>query len=221
MKDGESRGDDEIAVFRVLDDGLRQLPAATTPLQSEQLTDLVMLLHAWAERINLTAHRTPTRIAERLVLDAAALGAAVPELRTAGTLVDLGSGAGFPGLPLAILHPHLEVRLIESRQKRHHFQREVRRRLALSNVLPNLGRSDRVEIFPSDLVVAQAMTQPEEALRLMLPWTREGGLMILPASEVAEIPDWPDHDLPIEPREYRVPGSGIRRRLWLVRRPAE
>ena len=94
MKDGESRGDDEIAVFRVLDDGLRQHPAATTPLQSEQLTDLVMLLHAWAERINLTAHRTPTRIAERLVLDAAALGAAVPALEQLQALGGRGALGG-------------------------------------------------------------------------------------------------------------------------------
>ena len=73
-------------------------------------------------------------MAERLVLDAVALSVCLPELSGAKRLADLGTGAGFPGLPIAILNPHLQVHLVDSRLKRNHFQKAVRRELELANV---------------------------------------------------------------------------------------
>lgn len=217
MKDGESRKQTEIAVFSLLEHGLTGLGSPADSDTIRQLTDLVMLLDHWAQRINLTGHRDPLSMAQGLVLDAAALSATLPELLAAKSLTDLGSGAGFPGLPLAILHPDLEVRLVDSRLKRNHFQRAVRRELKLTHVQSILGRSDEVEAVASDVVVAQAMTQPEQALELMIPWSRPGGLVVLPASEAAVRPDAPDAIAEMELREYRVPESGIRRKLWVAR----
>jgi 16S rRNA (guanine527-N7)-methyltransferase len=156
-------------------------------------------------------------MATRLVLDAAALSHALPELRAASSLADLGSGAGFPGIPIAILNPHLAVTLVDSRLKRNHFQRAVRRELDLARITPVLGRSDQVEIHPAEIVVAQAMAQPAAALKLMRPWASRGGLLVLPASESAERPELPGADIQIEERSYRVPESDVRRKLWLIR----
>jgi 16S rRNA (guanine527-N7)-methyltransferase len=166
--------------------------------------------------MNLTGHRDPLEMTSRLVLDAAALVAALPELESAGDLADLGSGAGFPGLPIAILCPGVQVHLIESRQKRHHFQREARRQLSLANAVPLLGRSDQLELRPCAVVVAQAMTQPENAIAQMLPWMRPGGIMVLPATAEAQPPTLPQ-PLRVEGRRYRVPLTGIHRQLWVVR----
>lgn len=235
MPESESPAIDTAAIAERVREGLEQLGASTpsvglepTPTPTgappstqstaqKQLVQLVVLLSRWAARMNLTGHRDPLDMTTRLVLDAAALGAAIPELANSSDLADLGSGAGFPGLPIAILHPNLRVLLVESRQRRHHFQREARRQLGLSLVTPILGRSDEVEASACDVVVAQAMASPERAIESMSAWTREGGLIVLPASDRAEPPKLAD-DLEIERRTYRVPLTAIERQVWLIRR---
>lgn len=217
MKDGESRDQIELAVFSLIERGLIQLGFGRDSEQVSKLTRLVMLVSEWATRISLTGHRDPLEIASNLVLDAAALSAALPELRSASRLADLGSGVGFPGLPIAILHPNLEVILVESRMKRHHLQREVRRQLDLPGVISVLGRSEEVEIFPSDIVVAQAMTQPKVALERMLPWARPGGFVALPAASEPARPHLPDGYEDLSLRGYQVPEFGRARNLWVAR----
>jgi 16S rRNA (guanine527-N7)-methyltransferase len=220
MRDAEPSSDSETAVAAYLERGLAELAPETPADQVERLARLVQLVSEWAGRINLTSHRDPIALAGHLVLDAAALAASLPELAAAERLADLGSGIGFPGLPIAVLHPSLEVVLVESRSRRHHLQREIRRRLGLTRVIPILGRSDEVEVRPADVVVAQAMTRPEQALREMGRWSRPGGLVVLPASEGAERPQWPPGlDAPVL-REYRVPQIGRLRRLWVARTKA-
>ncbi len=203
-----------------IEGGLEQIfgPGAAERDSAEKLTRLVLLLAKWAPRMNLTGHRDPLEMTSRLVLDAAALVGALPELSRASDLADLGSGAGFPGLPIAILRPHLKVYLVDSRQRRNHFQREARRVLALDRVEPLLGRSDELQARPCDVVVAQAMAKPESALELMAPWARPGGLLVLPASERAEPPSIrsPGADRSPQRRRYVVPFSGVERQLWII-----
>jgi 16S rRNA (guanine527-N7)-methyltransferase len=218
MKDGESREQVEIAVFSLIERGLAELDSHSTVEQISKLTRLVTLLSEWAGRISLTGHRDPLDMAGRLVLDAAALSKALSELDSAANVTDLGSGVGFPGLPIAILRPDLEVALVESRLKRHHLQREARRQLDLTRVIPILGRSDEIEPRLSDVVVAQAMTQPTKAFELMHPWTRPGGLVALPASEAADRPILPTGFEDLSFREYRVPVTGRARKLWVTRK---
>jgi 16S rRNA (guanine527-N7)-methyltransferase len=219
MKDGDSRERIEVAVFSLIDRGLIELAIQADSEQISHLTRLVMLVSEWAGRISLTGHRDPVEMAGRLVLDAAALSKALPELDVASQLADLGSGVGFPGFPIAILHPGLDVVLVESRMKRHHLQREIRRQLDLTRVEPVLGRSDEVEIRPSEVVVAQAMTQPTKAFELMRSWARPGGLVVLPASDQSNRPALPAGFADLSLREYRVPETGRTRKLWIARTP--
>jgi 16S rRNA (guanine527-N7)-methyltransferase len=207
----------EPAVAALIEKGLSELDIPANTDRISKLTRLVTLLSEWAGRISLTGHRDPLEMAARLVLDAAALSNCLPELEAAENLADLGSGVGFPGLPIAILRPHLEVYLVESRLKRHHLQREIRRQLDLTRVIPILGRSNEVQVRLSDVVVAQAMTQPREALDLMRPWARPGGLVVLPASESSDQPELPDGYGELSMRAYRVPTTGLERKLWVVR----
>jgi len=216
MNDGDSRNQSEVAVFSLVERSLEELGFPRDPGQLQQLTDLVSVLSHWAQRINLTGHRDPLEMTARLVLDAAALCAVVPELASLTSLADLGSGAGFPGLPIAILNPHLDVYLVDSRLKRNHFQREARRRVHAPRVHPVLGRSDEVEAVPCDAVIAQAMTQPEKAFELMIPWVKPGGLVLLPASSGTDEPTTPPEVASLERRSYVVPTTGIRRLLWVA-----
>lgn len=217
MKDGVAQEEIERSVSALIESGLAELTIVASAEQIFKLTRLVSLLSDWAGRMSLTAHRDPLEMAGRLVLDAAALSQCLPELDAADSLADLGSGVGFPGLPIAILRSDLRVYLVESRLKRNHLQRELRRQLDLPEVFPILGRSDEVEVRICDVVVAQAMTQPHEALSLMKAWARPGGTVALPASESAAQPDLPEGMGPLSLREYVVPGTGRARKCWVAR----
>lgn len=204
----------ESAARQVLEEGLAELGIEADARQLQQLVDLSILLSHWAKRINLTAHREPTAIAQRLILDAAGLLAALP---TFGSIADLGSGAGFPGLPLAVLSV-AEVTLVEAREKRHHFQRTAIRQLGLANAHPLRGRIEELEASEHDAVVAQAVGSWEEVVAWMIPWVRPGGLLVLPAGR--EVPARSPHPdaVDAEVLRYRVPGGGPERQIWLARR---
>lgn len=222
MKPDDPSAEIESAVSGLLRRGFEELSLDASDSVLSQLRDLVFLLSHWAQRINLTGHRGPEEMVERLILDAVALSAAVPELNRLDSLADLGSGAGFPGLPIAVLNPHLTVHLVDSRLKRNHFQKAARRTLGLENVRPVLGRSDEIEPVACAAVVAQAMTQPDQAINLMRQWARPGAWILLPASENAIPPENVPGVEQLERREYFVPGTGARRQLWLMRhRPTD
>ncbi len=162
---------------QVLAQGLEALGQSTDSGWLRRWEKLALLLERWSQHINLTGHRGAVAIAQRLLLEAVALSQALPP---AGTLVDLGSGAGVPGLPLAICWPHCSVRLVESRERRHHFQRAAIRELGLDNAIALLGRAEELQVQPSEGVIAQAMAQPEQALDWMRPWMAPGGWLALP-----------------------------------------
>jgi 16S rRNA (guanine527-N7)-methyltransferase len=149
------------------------------------------------------------------VLDAAALSRVLPEV---ARLVDLGSGAGFPGLPLSVLRPECEVLLVEAREKRHHFQRAAVRRLGLENARPLRGRAEALEPIPSPLVVAQAMAAPAAVLRSARAWVEPGGRIAIPGGGgfAGPIPP-PDWIAEADLLDYVVPCGGPARRLWLGR----
>jgi 16S rRNA (guanine527-N7)-methyltransferase len=183
--------------------------------QVEALLRLACLLERWGQRINLSGHRDVESIVARLILDAAALSRLLPSV---ASLVDLGSGAGFPGLPIAVLRPDCALLLVEAREKRHHFQRAAIRELGLRNVSLLRGRAERLAPRPGAAVVAQAIAEPGQALRWMLPWAEVGGILALPGGEsppvVADAPGVVQTGI----LAYRVPGEGPQRSLWLGRR---
>src|SRR5262245_10579524 len=99
-----------------------------TPAASPELDRYLALLLQWNAQINLTAARTREALMRDHVPDALALS----ELIEAGSLVDVGSGAGLPALPLALLRPALRIRLVEPRAKKAAFLRTAVRELGLS-----------------------------------------------------------------------------------------
>jgi 16S rRNA (guanine527-N7)-methyltransferase len=193
---------------------LRELRLAATPAQREALLELSRLLDRWSARVNLTGHRGLTQLVGNLVLDSLALLAQIPDVES---LADVGSGAGFPGLPAAILRPSCRVTLIESRLKRHHFQRAACRAIAIRNATPLHGRAEKLEPSPHAAVVAQAVAPPGEALGLMVPWLAPGGIAILPGGEHAPRAEHPQLR-PERVARYRVPVSGIERSVWIARK---
>jgi 16S rRNA (guanine527-N7)-methyltransferase len=200
---------------KLLADGLQELGISVSETTRESLVGLAQLVDDWGRRINLTGHRGPEAILRRLVLDAAALQAALPD--SIETLVDLGSGAGFPGLPIAILRPATRVLLVEARERRHHFQRHAIRELGVPNARALRGRLEVVDPEPADVVIAQAVAGPEELAGWMLRWAKPGGLLVVPGgtSERASLPEAAALR-GVRNARYRVPLGGPERTLWLA-----
>lgn len=200
-------------VAALLAEGLAELdqPGAL----AAPLAELCQLLERWAARMSLTAHRDAETIARRLVLDALALSTRLPQVPA---LADLGSGAGFPGIPLALVRPDCRVTLVESRERRVHFQRAAIRALGLANVRALHGRAEALPAEPQPLALAQAMAEPGQTARWLAAWVSPGGWVAIPGG--AEAPRVPSLSGFTEERvrHYRVPLGGPTRTLWLARR---
>lgn len=110
---------------------LADYQVALSPPALKQLACYLDLLLRWNRRVNLTGYREPRQMVRRLFGESLYL-AQVVELR--GWLVDVGSGAGFPGLALKLATPGLRVTLVESRSRKGAFLKEVVRRCGFSNV---------------------------------------------------------------------------------------
>lgn len=195
--------------------GLAELEIGPESQQIEALLRYAALLAEWSQRMNLTAHRSPEAITRRLLLDAAALGARFGPVES---LADVGSGAGLPGIPLAILWPECRISLIEPRKKRHHFLRAAVRGLGLTNVTTKLGRSEDLEPELHSTVVAQALAPPGQVLEWMVAWVKIGGRLVVPGSQHSE--EVPSHPGVVSEGRfsYRVPCGGVARTLWIGRR---
>ncbi len=157
---------------------IRELVLVYYPDPSEQLvTQLSIyldLLLKWNARTNLTAIRDPEEIVRRHFGESLFVARHLP---ACSTLLDLGSGAGFPGLPIQLAHPGLYVTLAESQNKKASFLREVVRTLGLSTEV----WGDRVEKMPPtrrfDVVALRAVDNPAVALGLARTRLAEGGLI--------------------------------------------
>lgn len=192
---------------------LTELGFAATPDQVAALLALAQLVESWGQRMNLSGHRSADDVVRRLILDAAALLAVAPPF---ASVADLGSGAGFPGLPIAILRPDIQVTLIDSRERRHHFQRAARRQLELHNVHPLRGRLETLTPAPHEAVLAQALAHPEQALPLMKPWAAPSAHLLIPTTENGPLPASDESLASTEIRSYQAPG-GPRHRLWVAK----
>ena len=173
------------------------LPASgLTALQLEQVRAYLDLLLKWNEKTNLTSVRQPEEILRRHFGESFFLATALAEVNSpnagprasAVQFIDVGSGAGFPGIPLKIYAPHLSGTLIESQNKKATFLKEVIRRLHLPEMTVFGGRAEEfaqsatnqagsvtlraVERFETALPVAASLVAPDGYLALLIGSSR-------------------------------------------------
>jgi len=140
--------------------------AAETGVSRETLARLTVtlaVLERWQKRINLVGRATLADPWRRHMLDSAQIAPLIPE--NARVLVDLGSGAGFPGLVLAIMIPDLEVHLIESDVRKSAFLREAARESGTPVTIHN-SRAESISGLSADVVTARAMAPLPKLLEL-------------------------------------------------------
>ena len=140
----------------------------------------------WNQKINLTAIRTEKGIVLKHFLDSLS---AFPYLSKTASLLDIGSGAGFPGIPLKIVRPPLEITLIDSVRKKIDFQRHIIRMLGLKDTEAIHGRIQDKEILQSmtgrfDAVISRAFSDLQTIRLLAFPFLKKGGILLAMKGEL-------------------------------------
>ncbi len=139
---------------------------------------LALLLHASAS-MNLTAIRDPDEAWQRHILDSLTLMPLLAELPAGARVFDVGSGAGVPGIPIAIVRPDLRITLIEATQKKGSFLASCADRLNLNNITICMHRAEECGQGgfreQADLVCARAVGRLATLVELTLPLVRIGG----------------------------------------------
>jgi 16S rRNA (guanine527-N7)-methyltransferase len=140
-----------------LDLGLGEMALALPRGARERLLDYVALLVKWNRTYNLTAIRDPLAMVAHHLLDSLSVLPHLPLAAEGARLADAGSGAGLPGIPLAIARPRWHIALAESSQKKAAFLRQAAIELALDNVEVHEGRVEAWRPQPLfDLVISRA-----------------------------------------------------------------
>jgi 16S rRNA (guanine527-N7)-methyltransferase len=176
----------------LLEEGLAQMPAVDLAAgQVELLLAYLDLLRRWSRTYNLTAVRDPAEMVTRHLLDSLS----VLPWTTGRRLLDAGTGAGLPGVPLAIARQQMEVTLLDSVGKKVRFLNFVRRELGLANVWPVQARLESfVPDTGFDAIISRAFTSlagfaaAARHLAVGTPLLAMKGR--LPAAELKDLPAW-------------------------------
>jgi 16S rRNA (guanine527-N7)-methyltransferase len=214
------------AWIELLVQGADRLGHSLSPDQARKMALHVQLLLEWNQRTNLTAITDPLHVAVKHCLDAIAPLHLLPE---EGALLDIGTGGGFPGIPLKIMRPDLDMTLIDSVRKKISFVNHVIRQLHLPRIealhvraQDLAGQTDRKARY--QVVVCRALTDLTTAVSLALPLLAPQGRLIAyqgPNDSSAEglVEDAPDlRMIPIKTVYYQLPFLDDRRKVSLLQR---
>jgi 16S rRNA (guanine527-N7)-methyltransferase len=185
-------------MFNVLIEGARAYGVTLSDTKVSQFERYLSLLTEHSAHVNLVASAEPELVVRRHFLESIALGAALREreiMREGAITLDLGAGAGFPGVVLKIVWPDLRMTLLDATAKKTAFLATLVEGLGLEGVEVVTGRAEAVAHDPRwrgrfDLVVARAVAPLAVLAELGLPFARVGGYLVSPkgsraAAEVA------------------------------------
>lgn len=175
-----------------LAEGIAELGLSLSAGAEERLEAYLALLTKWNKVYNLTSIRAPDEMVTHHLLDSLAVLSVIEKSALAGrqySLADIGSGAGLPGLVLAIARPEWTVTSVEAVEKKAAFQRQVKIELGLANVSIHSGRVEDLQAS-FDAVISRAFASLADFVKLAghlsnCLWAMKGGY---PADEIAALP---------------------------------
>jgi 16S rRNA (guanine527-N7)-methyltransferase len=199
--------------------GARELGVDLSESQHSQLLAYLALLIKWNKAYNLTAVRNPDEMVSRHLLDSLSVVRFVEGERQ----LDVGSGGGMPGIPLAILFPDMNITVLDSNGKKTRFLTQVKLELALSNLEVIHSRAEAFQpMLPFNGIISRAFSSLEDFTQ----WTRHMGDSdtrwlamkgLHPAEELVALPA----DFTLESAQaLAVPGCQGQRHLLILRRTA-
>ncbi|MBI5492316.1 MAG: 16S rRNA (guanine(527)-N(7))-methyltransferase RsmG [Deltaproteobacteria bacterium] len=171
---------EDIELKNILKNGALELGVTLSEVDLGQFITYLKELQAWNRKINLTSIESDKEIVIRHFLDSLTT---LPFVKDSKRLLDIGSGAGFPGIPLKIAAPLLEVTLLDSVEKKVHFMRHIIRTLGLKGIEATYGRAEDPKIIERygslfDCVISRAFAELGKFLELSLPFVAKGGSII-------------------------------------------
>ena len=194
--------------------GLAEMGVSADAATKQKLLDYLALLEKWNKVHNLTAVREPSDMVTLHLLDSLSV---LPYL-DGDSLLDVGSGAGLPGIPLALMRPALSVTVMDASHKKASFMRQAKAVLGIANLQVVCGRVE--EYRPDDKfaqIVSRAFSDLGEFLRLSRHLLADGGAWlamkgVYPYDEMAQLKDVRSEVLPLQ-----VPGLDAQRHLVIMR----
>ena len=211
----------------ILKEGASELGVSLNHKMMQMFLVYLKELKEWNQKVNLTSLKKDTAIIGKHFIDSLSL---VPYLPSKASLLDLGSGAGFPGIPVKIAKPSLKVTLLEAKRKKVNFQRHLVRKLGLTCIDSLQGRADSLKTenalqLSFDIVTSRAFSRLEKFLILGMPFVKRGGCLIAMKGKHAreELKDSQDmlKGLPLEVSRIEgltLPFGGGRRYLIFVKK---
>lgn len=199
----------------ILERGIEDLELDLSALQQQQLLEYLSLLNKWNEAINLTAIRDPRQMVALQLLDSLAV---LPFIRKA-PLLDVGSGGGLPGIPIAIAQPQLDVTLLDSNGKKTRFLTQAKLTLKLDNVRVAQSRIEAWRPSPPPLsITCRALG----SLQQIISWSEH---LLTPKSEIIamkgqrpakELDEIGEMGLEVKVRPVAVPGVNAERHIVCI-----
>ena len=174
-----------------LAEGLAAMGIALDAAAQAKLVAYLRLIEKWNKVHNLTAVREPGQMVVLHLLDSLSV---LPHVAGAKTLLDVGTGAGLPGIPLAIARPDLAVTLLDSSHKKATFLRQAKAELSLPNVQVACERVEKWHpAAPFDIVVSRAFSELADFVLQARHLVAPGGTMLAmkgvhPFEEIAKVP---------------------------------
>lgn len=210
-------------------DEMHKLGISLTEQQSEQLYEYYRLLVEWNSFMNLTGITEFSEVVQKHFVDSLSI-VKVKNMNDVDNLIDVGTGAGFPGLPLKIVFPHLKVTLLDSLNKRIDFLNAVIEKTGLTGIETIHGRAEdfakpglKREIY--DLCVSRAVANLATLSEYCLPYVKIGGEFIpYKSGEVADELQYAKSAVfllggKVESCEnFDLPGSDIHRSLVRIKK---
>jgi 16S rRNA (guanine527-N7)-methyltransferase len=162
--------------FGTFQTALAQLEVVLTPAQFETIRHYAALVREWNGRVNLISRRDTGRLLSYHVIDSLAASQLIPR---GARCCDIGTGAGLPGIPLAIARPDLKMVLVESTQKKCQFLGRATAELGLANTQLKNVRSESLEPLGCDIVLSRLTGSLRKTLKRITLHARPGGSIVL------------------------------------------
>ncbi len=211
----------------LLKQGVKEFGTELQEQQVQQLLQYKDILLEWNEKINLTAIEEDRDVIVKHYIDSLSI---LPFLEDKNRkMIDIGTGAGFPGIPVKIAYGNLDITLLDSLDKRVKFLTEVINSLQLKGIKAVHGRAEDFGVRPEfrekyDIAVARAVAALPVLLEYCLPFVKVGGIFIAMKGSSTEEVDNSRKALEVlggkieDVKEFTLPFSDMRRNVVLVRK---
>lgn len=209
-----------------LENAAKQIEIELTKKQIEKFYNYMNLLLEWNEKINLTAIIEPREVILKHFVDSLTIAKYIKENEK---LIDVGTGAGFPGIPLSIVKENTDIVLLDSLNKRINFLEEIKENLKLENITTIHGRAEefgknKKERETYDIATSRAVAPLNILLEYLLPLVKVGGKAICMKGSNIEETEHAKNALEIlggqieKIEEITLPNSDIKRNIIIVKK---